>query len=374
MGMVKLRLISSLVLHLMAFRSISAIKFAKCIFSRHYGYVHVHHKTIPHLLGHGSIWRKCFVVYPTSEAKDCLVNYQWLTGTRVLNKLPPSIDSIPMPNESIITDFKERLTDYIMLSQSKRKNRLDLHLNLNFGVYQALLSCLWQLGHNYSHIRDSYWSPLTKVTCYWRRHGINYITFTTPSILYTSLALDLWSPTASLEEGSVPVPDINPSHLGLFERSFDKIDVFGGNKSLSFFPMAHTLIIKNSYTKNTPEQTMAHALLELFAQAAAQTVQNGYSLDSNLDYPLATQAILTDGQSYTLACYQLNTLDLRQDSSSSISNVLWYGPTFEIWDKETNTVNEECAILLLKFLLNCPLRKKPEFFTPVYRNKSDLQK
>ena len=330
-------------------------------FSRHYGYAHVVHKTVPHLLGPGNVWRKCYVVHPCSVKKDCLTHAQWLTGTKLVQGLPQEIDLISPPNDFIVTEFKERLMDYMKISQ----NESQLYSNLNFGVYQACLSCLWSLG-KFQHIRHSYWSPITKVTSYWRRSGLNFVTFTKPSILYTSSALDLWSPPTTTSEDSVS--DINPSHIQLFEQSFDNINVFGGNKSLSLYPMAHTLIVGNNYKKHTLEQTISHALLQLFAQSSAQTIQNGYPLDSELDYPLATQAILTDGLQYTFACYQLNTLNLMK-KSQKFSNYMWCGPTYTIWDKKTNDLNDECVLLLLKFLLNKPLRRIPGLVCPVYNVK-----
>lgn len=332
-------------------------------FSRCYGYVHVVHKTIPHLLGPGNVWRKCYVVHPSSVTKDRLVHAQWLTGTKLVKGLPKEIYSISLPNDFVVTEFKERLIDYMKISQNKPLYISYSNNNLNFGLYQAFLSCLWSLG-KFQHIRDSYWSPITKVTSYWRRSGLNFVTFAKPSILYTSSALDLWPApsTTTLED---PVKDFNPSHINLFKQSFDTINVFGGNKSLSLYPMAHTLIVDNDYKKHTLEQTISHALLQLFAQSSAQTIQNGYPLDSNLDYPLATQAILTDGFRYTFACYQLNTLNLTETSQQKVFNYMWCGPTYKIWNKETTDLNDKCVTLLLKFLLNEPLRKTPELVCPV---------
>ncbi|XP_011404360.1 PREDICTED: 28S ribosomal protein S30, mitochondrial-like [Amphimedon queenslandica] len=331
-------------------------------FSRCYGYVHVVHKTIPHLLGPGNVWRKCYVVHPCSVKKDSLLHAQWLTGTKLVNGLPKEINSISLPNDFIVTEFKERLIDYMKISPDTTPLYSNNN-NLNFGLYQACLSCLWSLG-NFQHIQHSYWSPITKVTSYWRRNGLNFVTFTKPSILYTSSALDLW-PTPSTTTLVDPVKYLNPSHIQLFEQSFDDINVFGGNKSLSLYPMAHTLIVDNDYKKHTLEQTISHALLQLFAQSSAQTVQNGYPLDRRLDYPLATQAILTDGLQYTFACYQLNTLNMTETSQQEVFNYMWCGPTYKIWNKEKTDLNNKCVTLLLKFLLNEPLRETPALVCPV---------
>ena len=61
--------------------------------------------------------------------------------------------------------------------------------------------------------------------------------------------------------------------------------------------------------------------MQLFAQSAAEAahVQNGFKIDED---PLVNQGILTDGQTFTYVCFQLNTLNFRKESDDSgISNV-----------------------------------------------------
>lgn len=327
------------------------------IHSRRYGYVHVPKKTIPHLLGHGNAWRKCFVVHPSTQAIDSLQKYQWLTGTRVVRHLPELFNLTPAPDESVVHDLKQRLMDYILQMTTGKKN-WQFYSELSFGLFQAILPSLWQLGCRYSHIKHSYWSLNASIECYWRKHDVNYITFTNPlAVLYVPASLQLLSQPDDVIVGDPP-PELHPSHIGLFEHSFDEINVSGGNKRHSPYPLAHTLLVNNS-KRNTLEQTTSHALMQLFAQSAAQAIQNGYPLDCDLNYQLSTQAILTDGQIFTFACYQLNTLDFTKSNPDKISNVFWIGPTLQLYDSQMMTINEDCLVMILKFLLNRTLRKGP---------------
>lgn len=332
---------------------------------RHYGYVHVPKKRIPHLLGRANIWRKCFVVHPSTEIIDSLQKYQWLTGTSVVPHLPESFEKIPTPKESIIEDFKERLTEYLLIMKDTLVDKNDNWWlsGINNGIFQAVLPSIWGLGQKYPHIMGSYWTTDPNVECYWRKYGMNFISFSCPlAILHTSASLQL--PVEANDSSSIGEPcppmEFHPvSNIGLFERSFDEINVFGGNKRQSAYNMAHTLLVHNR-KKNNAEQTSSNGLMQLFAQSAAQTVQNGFPLDKDLQYPLFTQAILTNGCDYTFVCYQLNTLNLTKDSPSMLRNLYWIGPTLCLYDNiESVSLNEECIVMILKFLLNRTLRSGP---------------
>ena len=332
---------------------------------RHYGYVHVPKPHVPHLLGRANIWRKCYEVHPCTEIVDCLGKYQWLTGTSIVPHLPESYEKIQTPDESLIVDFEERLLEYLQMRKDKLLETRDRwwRLGLNYGLFQAVLPTIWQLGDKYPHITSSYWTMDPRVECYWRKHGNNFITYACPmAILYTSGSLHL--PVEPKDSSNIgepyPLTELHPqANIGLFKRSFDQINVFGGNRRHSPYNLAHTLVVKNR-ARNTIEQTRAHGLMQLFVQSAAQTIQNGFLLDADLHYPLFTQAILTNGREFTFVCYQLNTLNLTKDDPSSLSNIYWIGPTMSLYDSIYSlSINKECIAMIMKFLLNRMLRKGP---------------
>lgn len=79
---------------------------------RQYGYVHVPKKKTPHLLGHGSEWRKCFVVYPHSQTLRPLEKYQWLTGSVLQEGLPTTLPRVGREREELLL-FEERLREAV---------------------------------------------------------------------------------------------------------------------------------------------------------------------------------------------------------------------------------------------------------------------
>ena len=338
-------------------------KSARCT-CRNYGYVHVPKKVPPHLLGPGGVWRKCYEVHPYSEIGGVLQKYQFLTKTLVLDGLPDIYEKFVQLDEDFVDDLTQRAAEFL----SNRSQHVTTHFKRSEvadGLLQSLMVPFWQLGSKYPHIIDSTFTRSPKVETYWRNKGINYICFSSPmNALFTSSPLQLFAGSESaFEDTSPPLTEYLPFTIGLFERSYDQIEVSGGCKRQGPYPFSHTLFMFNR-TKNTTEQTHAHALMSMFAQTAAQTIQNGFKLDQDLIFPLSCQAVLTDGRKFSFACFQLNTLDFRRDSKSTRRNFLWIGPTVDLYEYvspsgEVVCLNNYAMRLLGQFVLNKPLRKRP---------------
>lgn len=332
--------------------------------TRSYGYIHVPKKRIPHLLGFGNLWRKCYVIHPQTQVHDCLSKYQWLTNTVVIRGLPEAFRSLPTPDETTLADFETRATESLSFQIRDCPTTSLLKRDLSSGFLQCVLLSIWQKASKYSHLIDSNLTHSPVVECYWKKTGVNYISIQNPLyILHTSSPLDLFCNPGFTQGEMWPPIEYQASDLRVFERSFDQIEVFGGTKLKSPYPFAHTLFIYNQH-QNTIEQTYANALISLYAQSAAYTVQHGYQQDSDLHFPLATYGVLLDGKEFTFVSYQLNTLDFRADSSSSRRNVLWIGPTMSLYEETTPGnglvgFNKECAAHIVKMVLHKPNRKKP---------------
>lgn len=338
------------------------------LFCRHYGYVHVPKKVPPHLLGPGFVWRKCYEVYPYSEIDGVLEKYQFLTKTAIYNDLPKTLDQHVPVEEQLVQNLIERAEEFLV-DRSEYTASTMKKSEVSDGLLQSILAGVWQLGSQYPHIINSHLTRTPRVEMYWQRNSTNYICFPKPTnILFTASPLQLF---VEEEQDVDMVPDIpvpetyfDPvTNIRLFQRSFDQIDISGGCKRQGPFPFAHTLFMFER-SRNTTEQTHAHALMSMFCQTAAQTVQNGFKLDMDLVYPLSIQAILTDGKRFSFACYQLNTLDFRLNSNSSKQNYIWLGPTLDLYryissNGEIMDVNRDIVKYICQFLLNTPLRKRP---------------
>lgn len=346
-----------------------AVPSATILSCRQYGYVHVPQKKIPHILGPGWLWRKCFIVHPCTQTPDPLTKYQWLTKSVVIHDLPEQILSLKAPDDSVLGDFQRRATDFIAFQVCSHPRWLPFTSLEMSSFLQSCLASAWSLGNHYDHLVQSHLTYSRSVKSYWRRNGDNFLCISDPLyILRTTKALGLFhKPDFQAREGTIPPLQYKPSHLGLFEHSIDQILPSGGIQSRSPFPMAHTLFVHDHKSQNV-EQLYAHGLMQLFAQTAAEAVQNGFKLDEDLPYPLVNQGVLTDGQAFTFLCFQLNTLDFRKESEESgVNNVFWAGPSLKLYEnihqgEGVEGFNDTCAGLLLKFVLNKPIRQRPRLW------------
>ena len=307
------------------------------------------------------------MVRPTTETSDPLLKYQWLTKTTVVRDLPDSF-AHSQQSEALLEDFKRRATEALAF---KRPPKTLIMSEENEALFLSLLASAWVRGEEFPHLLHSNLTSAPKVECYWQRCGINYISQPCPLfVLHAAQPLELFCKLSFTGEEEYPPVQYEPYHMGFFEHSFDQITVSGGCKRLSPFPFAHTLFLHSRET-NTSDQINALALMHLFAQSAGQTVQNGYPFNKHLHYPLASQAIVTNGKDFSFYCFQLNTLDLfsensndKHQSDQERRNVLWIGPTLKLYQKVDPGVgligfNPKCSGMFLQFLFNNHFRQKP---------------
>ena len=318
---------------------------------RHYGYVHVPKRKTPHLLGPGRVWRKCYIVHPRTQALDPLMKYQWLTHTAIVHGLPERVTAPSLTDNCNITQCVERAREVLVCQLRDELTQAEL----SAGFLQSTLAGMWMQACGQQHLINSSLTFEPHVESYWRRGGDNFLCISKPMyILHTYRPLDLFCDPDLSAEG-IPPFQYKPFHLDLFERSIDQIRPFGGCKRYSPYSFTHTLFIADQKSR-TREQVLAHGLMQLFSQATAEVVQNGYSVEQDLSYPLATQGVITDGRQFTFVCFQLNTLNLCQEAGGRI-NMFWVGPTLGLYKKDC--FNEECVRQILQLLLQRPTRRCP---------------
>lgn len=334
---------------------------------RLYSYSHRPKPKEPHILGPAWRWRKSYTIYPITQISDPLQKYQWLTKTAVIDGLPQRILGLPSLPTSVVEDLQLRTTEVFSTRQrcmQKRKQQGRIWpFEVIRSVLQGILPSAWSLAESYPHLSSSPMAYEPKVEAYWRRAGLNFVCRPEPSyMLHTNQPLPLFHSDRSFAGNeTIPTGLFHPQHMSIFEHSYDQIRPFGGFKMGSSFSFCHTVLAANTRSR-TREHVLAHGLMTLFAQSAAQTVQYGYHLDEDLVFPLATQGIITNGKRFTFVCFQLNTLNLGTDMGTW--NILWTGPTLNLFERFGNGslsgFSEECAQLFLKFLTNPPSRRKPK--------------
>ena len=335
--------------------------------SRRYSYAHVPKKRTPHLLGPGREWRKCFVVRPHTQLLRPLEKYQWLTGSMVEEGLPAMLSPLTAAGEEDMAEFEARVWEALRSAPARWERAESVR-----GLLAGTLPSVWMNGAE--HLREASLTPDPRVECFWRCRGENYLCVSHPLyILHCRQPLQLFTdPTSPLSPSHTPSPaELSPAHLGLFKHSFDQIRPFSGCHRFSPTPFTHTVILMDLQARDR-EQLLAHGLMQLFTQAAAECVQNGYPLGQPLAYPLASQGLVTNSHSLTFLCFQLNSLDL--SSSSTACNVLWVGPTLQYLSEDGKSVNRELSELLFRFLLHRPTRQQPSLSGFGMRREEERQK
>ena len=329
-------------------RSFGLVQLLKRGQKRNYGYVHVPKKKPPHLLGFGNEWRKCFVVHPQSQAPRPLEGYLWLTGSVLRDGLPDSLPSVESGAAEGVALLEERLVAAAVLGKGEREG-----VERVCHVLTSGLAGLWMNGAE--HLRTGRLTRKPRVESYWRCGQTNFLCVTQPLfILHCTHPLPLFSDHTHYYD---PLPSVmtDPSHLGLFEHSFDQITPFAGCHRFSPTGFTHT-IISASLRGQTREQLLAHGLMQLFSQATAECLQNGYPLNNDLPHPLSLQCLLCSGHQITFLTFQLNTLVIGSRERGH-RNVLWAGPTLELFSE--GRVNRKCSELMWQMLMHCPARKRP---------------
>jgi len=97
-------------------------------------------------------------------------------------------------------------------------------------------------------------------------------------------------------------------------------------------PMASEGVITEQIVRNGHT---ARALLSCFGWLMPQACYLGFSPMTELTFPLATQACLTDGRTWSHYAYQLNTTDLSHNSQEqhTHNNLLWVGEDQELYNR-----------------------------------------
>jgi len=112
------------------------------------------------------------------------------------------------------------------------------------------------------------------------------------------------------------------------------------------------------------DQNTAKALLSCFGWLLPQACHLGFSPMTEITFPLATQATVTDGQNWSFYAYQLNTTDLTSNTPEehTHNNVMWVGDDKTLFDrvedgKVINFTPSTLAPLVKMFLLEPQTRQ-----------------
>lgn len=181
---------------------------------------------------------------------------------------------------------------------------------------------------------------------------------------------------ANKEEYSVPEQNWSPIANGFaLERRHGIIlpGFWPGEKSpfglLSYHNRGY-LLRQPDLSKDTNNALTAQAILASYSWLLGQAAYQGFTPFNELTYPLITQTIITNGQWWSFAVYQLNTIALsyKYISENNKTNLLWMTKPMKLYEKiENDTLvdfNDEVLLTLLRMYLNRPSERPDVDMSP----------
>jgi len=91
--------------------------------------------------------------------------------------------------------------------------------------------------------------------------------------------------------------------------------------------------VRNHGQAFAEEELVNYALVAGFANSASQAYNQGFSMHHELTYPMMSQLVVTDGQTFQFAAYQLNTLQQwHHDHANKRRNLLFISEPMKLYD------------------------------------------
>jgi len=108
------------------------------------------------------------------------------------------------------------------------------------------------------------------------------------------------------------------------------------------------------------DQEITKAILTNFGWLLPQACYLGFSPLTELTFPLSSQSVNTDGQTWSFFAYQMNTCDMstNEPTSQNLQNILWADTPAKLYSKVEDgkllNFDPDCLAPLIKMYLNKP--------------------
>jgi len=124
------------------------------------------------------------------------------------------------------------------------------------------------------------------------------------------------------------------------------------------------------------DQMTGRAILNCFGWLLPQAVHLGFGPMTELTFPLATQAVLSDGKTWTYYAYQMNTTDLtlNDPAEHSHNNILWAGEDLQLYSRVEDGKLIDYNPSVLAPLVRMYLRKGEERSYSMTPNLGDVSR
>lgn len=144
---------------------------------------------------------------------------------------------------------------------------------------------------------------------------------------------------------------------------------------LSFHSRSENKMRPPSFGEDDNEEAIyGQAILSSFAWLLGQACYNGFTTFNDLTYPLTSQAIVSDGKTFSFVYYQMNTCVTFKDNKKR--NDCYASPSMELYhsieDNQVKGWNEQVLEHLLTMYLNKPEERKEIDMKPFLNKKEYL--
>lgn len=329
----------------------------------------------------------------------CLDFKKYITKTHMLPGLPDvyskSVDSslldeLTSKMSPLVCDLIALETDQMLRRGflKKFKKAGDQHQReMTQGLLRSIIVHLTsQLASHFPHLLEMQYDENVSLSAFWDRDGIertrrrmvrpDYFRFeTVQDVTVTSSTTadfvlraekplpEFVSREVAPSVGEVPKLKYNPVVYGQKyevkgKRHSEAGHVWGDPCEFGCLAVLNTVWTYHVAAKygatHAQEAQLGQGIGAAFVWLAAQAHNQGFNTLIDMTYPLTTQAILTDGQTWQFLAYQLNTLQLWKDESANdLVNLCWVDRPAKLYEEVKGGQVEGFNPQVLKQLIAC---------------------
>ncbi|XP_029889641.1 39S ribosomal protein L37, mitochondrial [Aquila chrysaetos chrysaetos] len=284
--------------------------------------------------------RGCYICHQGVRMLEGVRQAQWLTKTKLVEGLPPSVLSIVDDPAHQLEDYEERVKRVISHARlwdtteaiPKREHYCPV-------LFEDLIHLCRLMSVKYPSLTKRMLARNYKIAATWERESILLQVRGLNGILMNSVAPI--PPVASKEEILATEEHVLETFYPISPTiDLQEVNVYQELNSTGFrdgYPYSHphTLFFLESANirpkRFRPEQLRAKMLMFAFGNALAKAKVLYGNDPKVLEQPIVVQSVGTDGQLFQFMVFQLNTTDLV--SGDGIKNLVWIDSDQNLYEK-----------------------------------------
>ncbi|XP_005233042.3 39S ribosomal protein L37, mitochondrial [Falco peregrinus] len=284
--------------------------------------------------------RSCYICHQRARLLEGVRQAQWLTKTKLVEGLPPSVLSILDNPAHQLEDYEEGVKRAVSHARLWHTTEVVPRREYYCPVlFEDLVHLCRLMSAKYPSLTKRMLARNYKVAAMWERgstllqvRGLNGILMNSMTPIPPVASKEEIVATAEhVLETFYPIsPTIDLQEVHVYKELNDT-----GFRDGYPYPHPHTLFFLESANIRTnrfrPEQLRAKMLMFAFGNALAKAKVLYGNDPKVLEQPVVVQSIGTDGQQFQFMVFQLNTTDLV--SNDGIKNLVWIDSDQNLYEK-----------------------------------------